>query len=138
MSQIKSWEKFIIDNGLLFEINRKVLHPLGLSLEPDTHPDDKRKVCISCLMETDDDEGFLYDEDSFEYNESKLEVFMKKRGSRALASRERVLGYIEQSKANVAKILEEKRRERDSVPKAVEPRYDEVFEEGIKDLDESL
>jgi hypothetical protein len=96
MSKIKNWEKYLVDNGLLFEINRKVLHPLGLSLEPDTHPDDKRKICLASLIETEDEEGFLYDEESLEFNKSRLELFMKKRGTRALANRERILGFLEQ------------------------------------------
>ena len=33
IKKIKESAEFLVDSGLLFEINRKILHPLGLAIE---------------------------------------------------------------------------------------------------------
>jgi hypothetical protein len=82
--------KFLKDNGLLFEINRSVLHPLGLTLQVDG--DGKAEV-----FQTDDPAGMTFTADSFLDGESKLMEYMVREGSSRLASRKAFLRYVVQT-----------------------------------------
>ena len=90
--------RFLLDNGIIFEINRKVLHPLGLALEVGIHPDNSKWVSIHGVSSVDDDdeEGFLYDEETYKVGADKFKEFMKKVGSEKIALREGTLGYVVQ------------------------------------------
>jgi hypothetical protein len=101
MIDFKSYGKFLIDNGLVFEINRKVLHPLGLALIVDVDYKNKKKLIITGIMETDDSEGFLYDPETFNVGQDKYNMYLKKYGSERLKSRKDKLGFIEQESADV-------------------------------------
>jgi hypothetical protein len=90
----------MVDNGLVFEINRKVLHPLGLALIADVAPDNRRSLAITALLETSDEEGFLYDEESLEDNENKFEKFMRTKGSARIEARQSKLGFVIQGDGN--------------------------------------
>lgn len=98
MSSKKSFTKFLLDNGLIFEINRRVLHPFGLALVVDIDKDNRRQLAITALAETDDPEGFIYDSESFVVGLEKFENFLKKSGQVRLDSRKDKFGFIEQEK----------------------------------------
>ena len=51
MNKIKETAEFLSDNGLLFEINRKVLHPLGLAMEIYIDDDDKINFILEDIEE---------------------------------------------------------------------------------------
>jgi hypothetical protein len=101
MNTKKSFQKFLIDNGLIFEINRKVLHPLGLAMVVDIDRNNKRKLAITGLAETEDEEGFLYDEESFTIGSDKYQMFLDRGGQKRLDVRKAKYGFIEQDKADV-------------------------------------
>jgi hypothetical protein len=94
MKRMKGFERFLIDNGLVFEINRKVLHPLGLALIIDVSNDSRKRLTIAGLMESDDDEGFLFDEETFKHGTEQFEKFMKSYGDKRVMERRLKLGYL--------------------------------------------
>jgi hypothetical protein len=101
MSSQKSFQKFLVDNGLSFEINRKVLHPLGFAMVVDVDRNNKRKLAITGLVETEDEEGFLYDEEAFTIGSEKYQRFLDRGGQDRLDARKAKYGFIEQDKADV-------------------------------------
>jgi hypothetical protein len=82
--------QFLKDNGLLFEMNRAVLHPLGLTLQLDA--DGKAE-----LLQTDDPAGMVFTADTFQEGESRMLDYMIREGSSKLASRKAFLQYVEQT-----------------------------------------
>lgn len=100
MKKVDKYVRFLVDNGLLFEINRKVLHPLGYALDIDIHPDNSKWLSINGLLEVDDDdeEGFVYDDEAFDVGSEKYELFLAKKGQKKLNLRKDKLGFIIQEK----------------------------------------
>jgi hypothetical protein len=94
-NKIKNIAEFLLDSGLLFEINRNVLHPFGLALE--VIIDDEDKITFGNIWDCrDDPEGLVYDDDAFVVGKNKFEKFMKEFGEARLSSRKRRLGFIVQ------------------------------------------
>ena len=95
MKRIKNEAKILIDNGLLFEINRLVLHKFGYVLVVDTSLTDRRKVVISGLFEPDEDsdEGWLFDPESWEDGKKKYENFLEDGGQDKLDARKNSIGF---------------------------------------------
>jgi hypothetical protein len=85
---------FLVEKGLLFEINRSILHPLGLALA--FADDGAGGESMLLLDERDDPEGFIFLEDTLNHGYSKLEAFMNEYGYAKLASRKERLGFIVQ------------------------------------------
>jgi hypothetical protein len=56
MPKVPGAAKFLLDTGLLAEINRLVLHPRGLAL-PVNVEDDGQVAFVDYLLKTDDPEG---------------------------------------------------------------------------------
>jgi hypothetical protein len=101
MESINKFPKFLVDSGLIFEINRKVLHPLGLAMVVDIDRSNKRQLAITAIFETEDQEGFLYDEDGYEVGNGNYQKFLKKGGQERLNYRLAKYGFLEQDKAKV-------------------------------------
>jgi hypothetical protein len=99
MIDYKSYGKFLIDKGLVFEINRKVLHPLGLALIIDLDPQNKKRLIITGILETQDQEGFLYDDETFAVGDKKYNQYLKEEGNDRLEFRKNKLNFIEQEKS---------------------------------------
>lgn len=95
--KIKEAAAFLRDAGLLFEINRKILHPLGLALEIVIN-DDGTEAFGEIWDSRDDPEGIIYADDCYESGLKKFKVYMKERGNTALKSRMENLGYLVQRK----------------------------------------
>ena len=74
--------KFLLDTGLLFEINRDILHPLGLALavqvpgvgDPPTDPKTERMTCF--LQVDDDPEGMSFSEEALKDGAAKLGAYL--------------------------------------------------------------
>ena len=96
MKRIKGYARYMVDNGLLFEINRQVLHPLGLTLVADVDYDNPKYLRLDGLYKTDEPEGVQYDPETFATNQKVFQTFLDKEGSGKLANRKRILGYIVQ------------------------------------------
>lgn len=82
--------QFLKDNGLLFEINRSVLHPLGLTLQVDA---DGRPE----LLQTDDPAGMLFTADTFQEGESRMLDYMVREGESKIAARKAFLQFVHQT-----------------------------------------
>lgn len=65
--------KFLVESGLLFEINRKVMHPRGLALEVKQN-DDGTIVMSQELQDWRDEDGIEFGPESIERGEKKLAV----------------------------------------------------------------
>lgn len=87
--------RFLLDSGLLFEINRKILHPLGMALEAVVEDDGLSR--IGGLWDyRSDPEGILYDDTTFAEGRGKFDLFMASFGQRKLAERQVACGFIVQ------------------------------------------
>lgn len=91
-SQVVAEELY--NTGLLFEINRRVLHPLGLAMS--VQVEDDGMVDIAPLVRTSDPEGIHYWPETLEEGFKKYQTFMKAGGLERMRRREAALGYIEQ------------------------------------------
>lgn len=87
--------EFLIDSGLLFEINRRILHPYGLALAvtADTTTEPRTAEPMMVWDYRDDPEGIRFGDEDFKAAEAKLaatvEAFQEKFGMRRAA-----LGYV--------------------------------------------
>lgn len=90
--------RFLLDNGLLFEINRTILHPFGLALEIGVEEKDgKVRVFFGKIWdERKDPEGILYTDDSYKIGHDKFKKFMAEFGEGKLKLRKETTGFIVQ------------------------------------------
>jgi hypothetical protein len=101
MESIKSFQRYIIDNGLLFEINRRILHPVGLALVIDIDRNNRKQLAFTELLSTDDSEGFLFDEEAYEVGDKNYKKFLLKKGGQSkINARKEKYGFVEQDKAD--------------------------------------
>ena len=103
--------RLLHDNGLLFEINRRVLHPLGLALSLNWDNEDASgEPKTVSLLRTEDKDGIVFTPETFLEGESKLLEFIRRSGGHQMAERGAILGFIEQESPG------------DETPKALESR----------------
>ena len=98
IKSIKDPAKFLIDSGLLFEINRSVLHPFGLAMA--VYPDGKEpgsdEGVIQIYDDRDDKEGTLFGDEAFMLGMAKFEKFLEEFGIDKIQQRKEILGYVQQ------------------------------------------
>ena len=95
MKKVSDFTRFLLDNGILFEINRKVLHPLGLVMVTDVDYEDDKKVIITGLYSADDDlEGIVFDPETIEEGRKRYQEFLGQDGQTRLDVREKRLGFV--------------------------------------------
>jgi len=80
------------ENGLLFEVNRLVLHPLGLALSVDVKGDGTESFA-EIWDNREDPEGICFAPETFLNGKKKFHQYMKDKGDDALRTRDRKLGY---------------------------------------------
>lgn len=85
------WEKrvidanFLIDSGLVFEINRTILHLVGLAL---TVEDNKLT-----LLDRRNTPEYKFNKEVYTMGEEKLKRFMTEFGNKQMEKRRKKLGY---------------------------------------------
>lgn len=84
--------QLLIDSGLLFEINRVVMHPLGYSIIAQVHDDE-----ISLGMLTDNP-TVTFDREVFKMGMKKRKRFLDEVGQAAMDLRRKLLGITVQHK----------------------------------------
>ena len=93
--------EFLAENGILFEINRQVLHPLGLQLELEATDDG-----ATCELVLEDNrpvpDPIYYTPDEFEEGRQKYEAYMQEHGRRNIQKR-RQIGMVIQTGSNVSR-----------------------------------
>lgn len=97
---IKSPIEYLLRTGLLFEINRTLLHPLGLAMSVQVSEQKEGDIecgVIQLLDGTEDPEGFVYEQDTFSRGIQKYNEYMDEEGDARFASRFDELGYYIQN-----------------------------------------
>jgi hypothetical protein len=86
----------LLESGLLFEVNRRVLHPFGLALAVayDRNYDSHR--LLSRLARTEEPEGFSFEPEALSDGYDRLRRFMRSGGYDRLAARYERLGFRSQ------------------------------------------
>lgn len=89
--------QFLVDSGLLFEINRSILHQYGLALSVQSCGAEEAAQTVVCqlLDARNDPEGWDFTDDTLEYGEKKLQQFIVDNQDR-VSARFAVLGYVTQ------------------------------------------
>lgn len=86
--------KFLYESGLLFEINRTVLHPFGLALEVNVD-NETGEVTLGDLWDyRDDPEGMLYGEGQIRVGMEKYTKFMEEFGDEKINERLKYVGFV--------------------------------------------
>lgn len=91
---------FLRETGLLYEINRTILHPLGLALAvqmPKQEADETEVGVVQLWDCRDEKEGVLYGEEAFVSGMERYAKFMDEFGDEKLTERFEELGYYIQS-----------------------------------------
>jgi hypothetical protein len=83
--------KFLLDSGLLFEINRTTLHLLGISLVVRKSEDGKFFLALKDNRRSP--EQTTFNNESFAVGKSKLAKFMDEFGNEQLNRRRNILGW---------------------------------------------
>jgi len=97
IKRLENPAKLLLDSGLLFEINRILLHPLGMALEINVDDETGDPVSIGGIWDyRDDPEGILYGEDELEIGFEKITKFMEEFGNEKIQQRYETVGFITQ------------------------------------------
>lgn len=88
----------LLDMGLIFEINRQILHPLGMAIAVEVDPDnpDFESRFAGVWDSRDDPEGFIFDEELLVDSLKKFRDYMEREGFAKLEKRKQLLGYVVQ------------------------------------------
>jgi hypothetical protein len=96
----KNWKQakldidFILDSGLLFEINRQFMHPLGIAMTVRIDENGQKTWAFKDYRE--EPESVKFDNNTLTSGRLKYETFMKAFGFAQMAKRERKLGVSTQ------------------------------------------
>lgn len=93
---MKNPAQYLLETGLLFEINRQVLHPYGLALGLNANDPEGEKGTFVILDERDDKEGFVFSPELFVSGVQKTNKFIEEFGAKKLVERNEELGYVVQ------------------------------------------
>lgn len=86
--------QFLVDSGLLFEINRTVLHLFGLALAIERDQKTGQLRLASQLKDNrEHPEALTYDANTWELGRMKLEKFMEEFGNGQIEKRDDALGW---------------------------------------------
>lgn len=104
MKNIDRPASFLIDHGILFEVNRQVLHPLGLQLELAVDEDGEHAT-IALLDNRDSEAPIYFGPEAWDLGRSKYEAYMEDAGRRNMQKRRR-MGMVIQTGPNVPPVLQ--------------------------------
>jgi hypothetical protein len=86
---------YLMDSGLLFEINRQILHMFGISFA--VKKDDKNNLILVIKDNRNSPEEVIFSKEVYERGHRKLLRFMKQFGWSQMKRRSRLLGWTGQS-----------------------------------------
>lgn len=99
LKTIENPVEFLKDNGILFEINRQVLHPLGLELQ--IHLNEERRITgIDLLDNRENPQPIFFPPETFTEGRAKYEQYLRECGRRNIQKR-RQLGVVIQTGPNL-------------------------------------
>jgi len=96
---VKNPVGFLRSSGLLFELNRRVLHPFGVALAVETDEADmENSVSFTAQLvdARDDPDGFLFAPETYDSGWLRFRRFTMSQADR-LARRIKTLGWLEQN-----------------------------------------
>jgi hypothetical protein len=96
LKRIENPAEFLMTTGLLFEINRRVLHPLGLALEISLDDETGESRIGGIWDYREDPEGITFEKKTFEHGLKKWEQYRDTGADRKIAERKALLGYVVQ------------------------------------------
>ena len=99
LPKIENPVEFMLAHGILFEMNRQVLHPLGLELH--FHLDESGKITgIDLLDNRDGTEPIAFGPEAYNEGREKYEEYLREHGRRNIQKR-RQLGMVIQTGPNL-------------------------------------
>lgn len=90
--------RFLIDSGLLFEINRATLHIFGIALAASTNTDGQLKLLLKDSRS--DPAALTFTCEEFTAGKAKLQAFLTSFGHAQLEKRRKKLGFGTQEYPN--------------------------------------
>lgn len=87
---------YLLDSGILFEINRGFLHLFGISLVVNKNPETGEST-LAFLDNRKNPADCIFKKEIFERGDRKLRNFMKQFGYKQMKKRNASLGYSSQS-----------------------------------------
>jgi hypothetical protein len=88
--------KELVQWGLLFEINRSVLHPFGLALAVELTEDGEMIFSNDIWDCREITEGLAYEKETYLAGNKKFMDFLEEQGYELLSKRVQALNYLEQ------------------------------------------
>lgn len=82
--------QYLLDSGLLFEINRSILHMLGIALTVKKNEEGELRLELKDSRLRPDE--LIFSEEIFEQGKAKREAFMKNFGYEQIRVRQKVYG----------------------------------------------
>lgn len=101
--------QFMVDNGILFEMNRQVLHPLGLELHFRLD-ENGRITAIDLLDNRDSPHPISFSPEAFDAGRRQYEAYLQDRGRRNMQKRRKV-GMVIQTGPNVPHMFQDSSRD---------------------------
>lgn len=99
--------RLLYESGLLFEVNRRVLHPFGLALVVEVDAEDVSKVTFGGVQTVDDVDGIVFADDVYREGMTRLAKFRSETGDEKLHHRYNELGYVVQGTAGLRTLVDE-------------------------------
>lgn len=129
MKYIKNPCDFLVNTGLLYEVNRRILHPLGLALavELPEHTTEQESGTFRIWDAQDDPEGLLFGESGLAVDEAKLAITLTEAKPR-LDSRQKATGYVLQN-VDSTRLAIQAYSAYTAVHKQTQPLWEELSEE---------
>ena len=91
--------KLLLEEGLIFELNRRILHPFGYALSviiSEVNAEGDYSVEFGGVKATSDPEGLIFADEAFTEGAEKYQKFLFKLGNGILKRRQKLLGYTVQ------------------------------------------
>jgi hypothetical protein len=90
---------FLHKSGLLYRINREILHPLGLAMAieyPDTMEECNGLPAKVSVYYVDDEDGILFEHETMLKAQERAVNFMQEEGQKKILTRQNKLGFVVQ------------------------------------------
>ena len=104
LPKIENPVQFLVDNGILFEMNRQVLHPLGLELHFRLN-EEGRITAIDLLDNREGLQPISFPPDAFDAGRARYGKYLDEHGRRNMQKRRQV-GMVIQTGPNVPRAFD--------------------------------
>jgi hypothetical protein len=93
LKMIEDPAMFLFETGILYKINKAVLHPLGYALAIGKHENGEMSI-LGLIDYTTNPQGATYTKEAFEVGRQKFKRHLQEKGSARLKMRKQALGYV--------------------------------------------